>query len=190
MKTVRLVSRVIALSLIGGLSAVAFAQGASAATTVAATMTNPHVTTAHPIHVSTCNPQRSTTMMGGYSPAYYPGGAYWGWPSTYGYNYYQYPVQNNPTLSIDYKNATSAVMTDIEFGLIARNQLVAEVRDKGTFSPGAEIKHQFGLNPNVYPLGTSIVHCVPLKITFSDGTKWRNPHLPALHKSIYGKPHY
>ena len=53
--------------------------------------------------------------------------------------------------------------------------MVAEVRDVGTFSPGAEIKHQFGLSPNVFPLGTSIVECVPLKITFVDGSKWKNP---------------
>ena len=31
---------------------------------------------------------------------------------------------------------------------------------------------------------------MPLKITFEDGTKWKNPHLPALRKNIYGKPDY
>jgi hypothetical protein len=188
MKTVRLVSRVIALSLVAGMPAVALAQNAPAPTKVAAAMANPHVTIAHPLRVSTCNPQRNNYVSGGFAPAYYPGGPYWGWPSVYGYSYYQYPVQGQPTLSIDYANATSVVMKDIEFGLIAHGQLVAEVRDVGTFSPGAEIKHQFGLSRNVFPLGTSIVECVPLKITFEDGTKWKNPHLPALRKNIYGKP--
>ncbi|MGA8534474.1 MAG: hypothetical protein WB615_10240 [Candidatus Tumulicola sp.] len=192
MKTVRLVSRVVALFLIAGIPAVTLAQNAPATAKVAAAMmSSQHVAMPHPLKVTTCNPQRNTYMAGGYTPAYYPGGPYWGWPSVYGgYSYYQYPVERDPTLSIDYSNATNVVMKDIEFGLIARNQLVAEVRDVGTFSPGAEIKHQFGLNPNVFPLGTSIVECVPLKITFVDGTKWRNPHLPALHKNIYGKPHY
>jgi hypothetical protein len=190
MKMVRLASRLLAFSLAAGLPAVAFAQSAPAPATVAATMAHPHVTTPHPIKVATCNPQRNTYVSTGYVPAYYPGGRYWGWPSVYGYNYYQYPVQGSPTLNIDYHNATSVVMKDIEFGLIARGQLVAEVRDVGTFSPGAEIKHEFGISSNVFPLGTSIVQCVPLKITFVDGTKWKNPHLPALHKSIYGKPNY
>ncbi|HEY1429789.1 MAG TPA: hypothetical protein VGF18_09460 [Candidatus Tumulicola sp.] len=145
-----------------------------------------HIT--HPIRVTTCNPQRNTYMSGGYVPAYYPGGPYWGWPSVYGYNYYQYPVQKDPTLSIDYSNSTNVVMTDIEFGLVANGRLVAEVRDVGTFSPGAEIKHQFGLNPNVFPLQTSFAKCVPLHIKFADGTKWKNPNLPALQRSIYAHP--
>ncbi len=156
----------------------------------------PHVAIAHPIKVSNCNPQRNVgTAVGyaGYAPAYFPAsaGRYWGWPSVYGYgySYYQYPVQNNPTLGIDYHNATNVVMKDIEFGLVVRGELVAEVRDVGTFSPGAEIKHEFGLNPNVFPIQTSYAQCVPLKITFADGTKWKNPHLPALRRSIYGEPH-
>jgi len=155
-------------------------------------MAAPHVTMPHPIKVSTCNPNRNVYQSTGYAPAYYPvtAGPYWGWPSVYpGYTYYSYPVQGEPTLSIDYSNATSVVMSDIEFGLIAHGNLVAEVRDKGTFSPGAEIKHQFGISQNVFPLGTSMVECVPLKITFADGSKWKNPHLPSLRRSIYGKPH-
>jgi hypothetical protein len=143
----------------------------------------------HPVRVTSCNPEKNEYVSGGYMPAYYPGGAYWGWPSVYGYNYYQYPVHNqSPTLGIDYSNATQAVMTDIEFGLVANGRLVAEVRDVGTFSPGAEIKHKFGLNPNVFPLQTSFAKCVPLHIKFADGTKWRNPHLPALQRSIYAHP--
>ncbi len=156
-------------------------------------MTKPHapqVAIAHPIKVSTCNPQRNTYAASGYVPAYYPYGVgpYWGWPSVYGPMYYQYPVNGHPTLAIDYVNVTTEVMKQIEFGLVVRGALVAEVRDVGTFSPGAEIKHQFGLSPNVFPIQTSFAQCVPLKITFANGTKWKNPHLPALRSSIYGKP--
>ena len=178
MKLARVAPRVLALFLV------------ACAPAFATMMAGPnHLTTPHPIKVSTCNPQRNTYMGGGFVPAYYGGvGPYWGWPSVYGMNYYSYPVQGNPTLSIDYKNATNVVMKDIEFGLIAHGQLVAEVRDVGTFSPGAEIKHEFGLNSNVFPLGTSLVECVPLKITYEDGSKWKNPHLPALRRSIYGHP--
>ncbi len=150
-----------------------------------------HVTMTHPIKVSACNPQRNVSYnYAGYTPGFYPYGyrGYWGWPSVYGPTYYQPPVQNNPTLGIDYTNVTNVVMKQIEFGLIVHGNLVAEVKDVGTFSPGAEIKHKFGLNPNVFPLQTSYSECVPLKIDFVDGTKWKNPHLPALKRSIYGKP--
>jgi hypothetical protein len=147
-----------------------------------------HLNTTHPIDVSTCNPQRNEVR--GYTPAYYPFGVgpYWGWPSVYGPMYYQYPVAGHPTLAIHYSNATNVVMKDIEFGLVVHGNLVAEVRDVGTFSPGAEIRHEFGISPNVFPIQTSFAECVPLHITFADGSKWKNPHLPALRRSIYGRP--
>jgi hypothetical protein len=153
-----------------------------------------HVSVSHPIKVNVCNPKRNHYMATGYTPAFYPGGygyygRYWGWPSVYGPTYYQYPVQGEPTLGIDYVNVTSVVMKEIEFGLVVRGDLVAEVKDVGTFSPGAEIKHEFGISPNVFPIQTSYAECVPLKITFADGSKWKNPHLPALKRSIYGEPH-
>ncbi|HZY97331.1 MAG TPA: hypothetical protein VFE35_09530 [Candidatus Cybelea sp.] len=177
MKTVRFSLGVAALCLIAGAPALSMSQASQ-------------VTTQHPIKVMTCNPQRNTYVATGFAPAYYPVGMgpYWGWPSVYGPTYYQYPVQGKPTLSIDYTNVTSEVMKDIEFGLVVHGNLVAEVRDVGTFSPGAEIKHEFGISPNVFPIQTSFARCVALKITFADGSKWKNPHLPALRRSIYGHP--
>lgn len=152
----------------------------------------PHVSIAQPIKVNGCNPQPpETRWVGGYSAAYYPVGVgpYWGWPSVYGPSYYaSQPVQTNPTLAIDYHNNTNVTMKEIEFGLVVNGNLLAEARDVGTFSPGAEIKHEFGINASIFPIH-GLPHCVPLKITFADGTKWRNPHLPALRESIYGRPH-
>ena len=81
-------------------------------------------------------------------------------------------------------------MKEIEFGLIVRGSLVAEVKDVGTFSPGAEIKHKFGVSKNIFPIQTSYAKCVPLHILFVDGTKWKNPHLPAYRASMYGAPRY
>lgn len=179
MKTVRLLLGAAMLCLLAAFPAVQTAQAATV-----------HV--AHPIQINSCNPQRNVSTMTGFAPAYYPVGVgpYWGWYSVYGPRYYQYPVaSSSPTLGIDYVNRTSVVMRDIEFGLLANGQLVAEVRDVGTFSPGIEIKHEFGLNRNVFPLRTGLPQCVPLKITFADGTKWRNPHLPALRREIYAQPH-
>ena len=186
MRTARYFTRIVALVLLAGMPAMAAAQPAPLKTHA------PHVNIAHPIRINNCNPSHNNYMATGYAPAYYPVGVgpNWGWPAVYpGYTYYQYPVQGNPTLGIDYVNETTVTMTNIEFGLIAHGNLVAEVRDVGTFSPGVEIKHEFGLNRNVFPLRTAMTECVPLKITFSDGTKWRNPNLPRLNKGIYGK-HY
>lgn len=144
---------------------------------------------AHPIKVNGCNPQANTYAYGpGYAPAYYPGGPYY-WNDVYGYRYWQPAyVQNNPTLGIDYVNQTHNVMKEIEFGLIANGHLVAEVKDVGTFSPGVEIKHEFGISPNVFPLQTGLPRCVPLHITYADGTKWRNPRLPQRRQQMYYSP--
>jgi len=187
MKIVRFSLSVAALCLAASLPAFA-----APTSQVAMTMASQVAT--HPISVSACNPQRNVSYnYAGYTPGFYPGyayGGYWGWPSVYGSMYYQAPVENNPTLGIDYTNVTHGVMKQIEFGLLVKGSLVAEVKDVGTFSPGAEIKHKFGLSPNVFPLQTSFAKCVPLKITFDDGSKWKNPHLPAYHASMYGhQPH-
>ena len=136
------------------------------------------------IKVSRCDPQQGNTFVSSaYVPGYYPVGRYY-WTDVYGRRFYQPAVtRTNPELSIDYTNEGAKVATQIEFGLVARGHLVAEVRDVGTFSPGAEIKHRFGLSPNVFPIGTGLAQCVPLRITYQDGTKWRSHRLPALMQS-------
>ncbi|HTX60080.1 MAG TPA: hypothetical protein VMH02_10445 [Verrucomicrobiae bacterium] len=199
MNTARYFSALLAASFAVALPTLALAQTSPAPAASSAPMMMPEgkhgtphrILTSPPLKVTNCSPKQNNYVASGFTPAYYPGGPYWGWPSVYGpaFTYYQYPVQGNPTLAIDYTNATGIVMKQIEFGLIARGELVAEVRDVGTFSPGAEIKHEFGLNPNVFPLHTGLAQCVPLKITFDDGTKWINPHLPALRRQLYQHPH-
>lgn len=142
------------------------------------------------INVSDCNPKLNVSQSGGfvgYAPAGYYGRGYWG--DAYGARYYQPPVTTtNPQLAIHYKNISPKTMQSVEFGLIANGMLKAEVRDVGTFTTGAEIKHKFGLSPNVFPIGTGLPQCVPLRITFADGTKWRNPRLPPKNTHIYNNP--
>ena len=157
------------------------------ATFAAGAQTSP----AHPpsnVKVALCKPtQGSTYVSGGFVPAYYPARPYY-WGDAYGGRYYQPTVTTtSPELAIDYTNEGTKVAKVIEFGLIARGQLVAEVRDVGTFSPGAEIKHKFGLSQNVFPLGTGLPECLPLRITYADGTKWHSRHLPALTRGLYGQ---
>jgi hypothetical protein len=143
------------------------------------------------IDVKTCHASRSvtTTPTYGYLPGYYPRSRYF-WDDVYGFPYYQRPltVNESGSLQIDYVNVTPSVMRTIDFGLVANGRLVAEVRDVGTFSPGVEIKHTFGLDPNVFPLGTALPQCVPLRITYHDQATWVNPHLPALQRGLYATP--
>jgi hypothetical protein len=142
-----------------------------------------------PIKVERCEVSPGQTTVSGFSPAYYPAGPYY-WRDPYGYRYHQYAYPtsvhtSNPSLAIEYVNVTANPIKEIEFGLVARGDLIAEVRDVGTFSQGATIKHSFGLNPNVYPTGSGLNQCVPLRATYENGTVWTNPHLPRLRRSIY-----
>ena len=139
------------------------------------------------INVSRCVPDRPSrrSSFNDFSPAFYPLTPYY-WDDPYGFQFNQPAlIPSSGTLSIDYTNVTGNVMKTIDFGLVARGKLVAEVRDVGTFSPNAEIKHQFGLDRNVFPLRTALAQCLPLRIVYADGTIWKNSHLPKMRKEIY-----
>jgi hypothetical protein len=163
-----------------------------AAQSVAQTMTNSSVVPAGSmlITIIRCDPQSAAAVAGpiysGFTPGFYPGAAYY-WNDAYGYRYQQAALAGaNGTLYLDYTNISPKVMKSIEFGLIANGRLVTEVRDVGKFSPQAEIKHKFGLNPNVFPLQTGLPRCLPLRIAYADGTHWVSPRLPATQRKIYG----
>jgi hypothetical protein len=160
--------------------------GAAAQTSTAAPV--PHASAL--VKVSTCSPALNVnqgTAFVGYAPGYWGRGPYWG--DVYGARYYQPAMTTtSPQLGIDYVNVSHKTMSSIEFGLVANGILKAEVRDVGTFSPGAEIKHKFPLSPNVFPIGTGLPQCPALRITFADGTKWRNPLLPPKNTHIYYHP--
>ena len=148
------------------------------------------------VNVKACDPRLNEMTSGGYvgyAPGYYPGaygyrrGYYWG--DVYGGSYYQAPVTtSSPELGIDYINLSHKTMTEIEFGLVVSGVLRAEVKDVGTFSPGVEIKHKFGISGNVFPIQSALPQCPPLRITFQDGTHWRNPALPPKNQQIYMHP--
>ena len=144
------------------------------------------------ISVATCHPERAMRRVTGFAPAYYPGGLFapYIWNDPYGFSYSQATLApSDGTLTIDYTNISTRVMKTIDFGLVANGRVVAEVRDVGTFSPKAEIKHQFGLDPNVFPLQTALSQCVPLRVAFADGTTWKNPHLPRAHSRLHKHHH-
>jgi hypothetical protein len=166
--------------------------GPGAAQSVPQTMTNGGavITGSMLFTISRCDPQSGAAMAApmysGFTPGFYPGGAYY-WNDAYGVRYQQAALAGaKGALYLDYTNISPKVMKTIEFGLIANGRLVAEVRDVGTFSPHAEIKHSFGLSPNVFPLQTGLPRCLPLRIAYADGTHWVSPRLPAMQHKIYG----
>ncbi len=82
-------------------------------------------------------------------------------------------MPRSPNLAVDYVNQTTSVIRSVEFGLMTRGHLLAEVRDAGMFTPTVEISHDFRV-PNLW-IGRGGLTCVPLTVTFSDGTIWNNP---------------
>lgn len=138
---------------------------------------------AGPIRVTSCEVRPHYAVVPGFHPGFYHAPYYW--YDIYGYRYFQPPLAGHPDLAIAYRNESRVTATAIDFGLVDRGNLIAEVRDVGSFSPYATIEHQFGLDPNVYPIGSALYQCVPLRVEFRNGELWTNPHLPRLRRSIY-----
>jgi hypothetical protein len=88
-------------------------------------------------------------------------------------------------LYIDFVNVTSSEIKTVEFALVAQGHTVAEVRDVGKFSHGAEIRHEYGVSPDVFPLGTPTPTCVATYVEYADGATWKNPNLPPAGKKLY-----
>lgn len=82
------------------------------------------------------------------------------------------------TLEIHYVNTAKTAAKEIDFGLSARNVLVAKVKDVGTFSPGIAIDHEFIIPRSVFPLRTGLPQCPVLRVVYADGTTWVDPNPP------------
>jgi hypothetical protein len=134
-----------------------------------------------PVRVVAC--QTARNFMDSGSPFPFSGGA-WTWAmlgdnsgpyympmdDSYFHNYEPSVLRGGPTLAVDYSNQTASVIRSIEFGVMTRGRLIAEFQDAGTFSPATEISHDFRI-PN---LGSGGLTCVPLRVTFSDGSTWNS----------------
>jgi hypothetical protein len=134
-----------------------------------------------PVRVDSCaanagSPGRTWSgTYGHYAPyGYYTNGRYMRGTGPYMGHAYSEP-STPPTLAIGFANTSPKTATTVDFGLIAKGHNVAIVRDVGTFTTGAKIEHVFSLSPNVFPLGTSLYQCLPLHITYTDGTVWNHP---------------
>lgn len=144
------------------------------------------------LKVSRCDAQQNVSTSyayAGYSPGFYPYARPYYWGDPYGYGFYQPPISTaSPTMYVDFTNITNRVMKTIVWGLYANGHLVAEAKDVGTFSPGAEIKHKYAISENVFPLQTGLPQCPALAITFESGKHIVNPNLPAVRREMYAPP--
>jgi hypothetical protein len=119
------------------------------------------------ISVLTCDPHRHT-----------PGVSH-PWIDPYGTRHYP---NNFPSdegfLGIDYQNNSKVAATEVDFGLVVRDSLVATAKDIGSFSTGAKIQHEFVISREVFPIGTTFPYCAVLRVKYRDGSEWRNPNPP------------
>ena len=138
------------------------------------------------VRVSSCSTKNVNPQGGNGMLLYVNGNAGNNWygNDVYGNTYYQPAASTaGPHLLITFTNISHKPMKTIEFGLLLNQLLSGEAHDSGDFAPGAEIKHKLGLHVSAQLPGPE--RCVPLTITFADGTHWRNPRLPPHGKAYY-----
>ena len=82
-------------------------------------------------------------------------------------------------LKIHYRNTAVVAAREIDFGLVARDELVDKVKDVGTFSPGILIEHKFKVSRDIFPLRTALPYCAVLRVRYDDGRVWNNPNPPS-----------
>jgi hypothetical protein len=141
-----------------------------------------------PVHVSRCSAERNVTYDA--APPVYPPRTGQAYVDVYGHAYRQPPLtQSDPALRITYANDTHEIMKAIDFGLEENGAVVAEVRDSGTFAPGAQIRHVFGLSRGAFPIRQGRAKCVPLMVRYANGTTWKNSALPMMGSTLYKLPH-
>jgi hypothetical protein len=99
------------------------------------------------------------------------------WVDPYGHWHYggSFPYDEG-FLAITYVNNASAVVKEIDFGLIVRDAMIAVVNDVGTFSTGTTIDHEFSVSREIFPIGTEFPYCAVLRVQYADGTVWTNPN--------------
>ena len=106
--------------------------------------------------------------------------------SQYPYGPSHSPNRDNgrPYLAITYTNNATNRVRSVNFGLVVGDKLLDEALDKESALPGAQVERALTLKAHLPPI-TSNIECVPLKVTYDDGTHWTNPRTRGLKKSIH-----
>lgn len=82
-------------------------------------------------------------------------------------------------LAISFRNLASTPATEVDFGLVARGNLIAIAKDVGRFSTGALIKgDEFSVSRDIFPMGNAVPYCAVLRVIYANGTIWKNPDPP------------
>ena len=91
-------------------------------------------------------------------------------------------------LEMSWKNLAQQDATEVDIGLVQHGVLVFETTDKGTFSPGTLIEHEYYDAPGGSGKGYFVAddmmqnRCIVLGVKYADGTSWANPSAPQLSK--------
>ena len=99
------------------------------------------------------------------------------WIDSWGSSYTEPGTGSN--VDIDFVNNGSQDAVAIEFGVLVKNTLVAEMRNSGKFSPGVVIQHNLGLNAAA-ALKIKKFRCTALRVTWADGSQWTSPELSTI----------
>jgi hypothetical protein len=144
-----------------------------------------------PVTLKHCEVASGQTMITGgrFVPGFFPRTGDYVWRDPFGRMYRQRrtPARittTDPALLVDYVNTSPDPLEVVVIGLVTNGNLIAEVRDVGSFTQGAVISRSFGLNPVILPL-TGMPQCVPLQATFKNGTVWTHPQLPRIDSRLY-----
>jgi ABC-type oligopeptide transport system substrate-binding subunit len=78
-------------------------------------------------------------------------------------------IESAGNVTVSFVNSANAPATSVEFA-VREGKRMETIVDKGTFSPGASITHEFALNPEFG--STSDVEIE--QVTFADGTSWQH----------------
>lgn len=74
-------------------------------------------------------------------------------------------------LTVRYTNTAPKTASEIDFGLVSRGSLIALAKDVGTISRGAQIDHEFSVDPEIFPIGTAFPYCAVMRVKYADGTQ-------------------
>ena len=106
------------------------------------------------------------------------------WVDVYGVTH---PVTDFPAdqafLAIAYTNTATKAAREIDFGLVSRGELIAIAHDRD-FERDGLVAHEFVIlrmfHPRELPnrFNADLPYCAVLKVTYSDGSSWRNPNPP------------
>ncbi len=84
----------------------------------------------------------------------------------------------SPSIRIGYTNDADVAAAEIDFALVGRSGTMTAVKDVGNIGAGADIRHDFKIQLESFPLNPGATKCIVTKVLYADGTAWVNPSPP------------